>query len=235
VWAGRLIDHARNLADFFPVDVLSGRWQLVVLVPLLASAVAAAAIHGRRALLLALYVAGHLVLLTLFPVDQGTRYYLPLVAPLAVLIALGAAALWARRGRIEGLSMPRRMWATCAGALIAGATAWAVVVVRQDVTTIDGQTGPASASTRALARFVETGIPIESRIAFRKPRALRYLTGRPAVAIALPERLDRIDVYLFDTEHLSFQVDQRALDEDVRFEVVYSGPPYRAYRRRSPR
>jgi hypothetical protein len=232
VWAARLFDHAVNLADFFPVDLLSGPLKLLLLGPVLLLAAAGAVLDRLRALPLTLTIAGHLAILTLFPIDQGTRYYLPILPPLVVLTGLGTAAF--RPDRRRAMSGPVRRPTPAmlaAAALVAVAIAWAVGVVREDTAILAAQTTPGSTSTQALARFVES-VPATSRIAFRKPRALRYLTGRHAVAIASPERLDTIDVYLFDGEHPSFQVERRALDEDPRFEVVFSEPPYRAYRRR---
>jgi hypothetical protein len=232
-WGQRVRDHAFNLADFFPNDVVSGPMKTAVLLPTIGLVVAGALGGGPTTALLALYVAGHLALLTLFPIDQGTRYYLPLVAPLFVLGAIGAREAW--RAAVPRVApSPAVLHAVGLGACV-----WAAVVaffgVAGDVARVEGGTHPRSASTSALVAYLQSSIPADATVAFRKPRALRLLSGRPAVAVTDPQHLDRIDYYVFDDEHREFQIAEAALTADEQYEVVYNGAPYRVFRRRTSR
>jgi hypothetical protein len=232
-WPPRLVAHVRNLSNIFSFAGLRGPERLAIFVPVIALALVGAVTEVRRTALLTLYIVGHLFLLTLFPYDQGGRYYLPVVAPLVVLIALGVS--WSWRWAMATRPSTRRFLGTFSGAAIA------ILVIATTLTTarelprrldvLFGGTGPFSPATRTLARYLQA-LPPGHRLAYRKPRALRYLSGHAAVAIAQESNLDRVDVYVLDMEHADQQVPETALRREARFVLMYDQPPYRVYGRR---
>lgn len=231
-WPPRLVAHVRHLSNIFSFAGLPGPERLAISAPVFTLALVGAVAEVRRTALLTLYTVGHLFLLTLFPYDQGGRYYLPIVAPLVVLVALGVS--WSWRWVMATRPSTRRFPGTFSGAAIAILVATTAFTAARELPrrldVLFGGTGPFSPATQTLARYLQA-LPPGRRLAYRKPRALRYLSGHAAVAIAQESNLDRVDVYVLDIEHTDQQVTEAALTREARFVLIFDQPPYRVYER----
>jgi hypothetical protein len=96
----------------------------------------------------------------------------------------------------------------------------------------EGKVGPFSESTTALVSFLQHGVADSAQIAFRKPRALRYLSGHQAFAVQDPENLNGIDFYVFDRAGLDNQVPEQTILASGDFSLISEIGSFRIYRRR---
>jgi hypothetical protein len=167
---------------FFPLFILPTPLERLGVLVLVILTVLGARRLGRIGFLLALYSAGHLLLVILFPFSGGQRYYLPVLFAVVVLAAGGVEGLasWAStKLSIVGSSRVARP------ALIALLFIGAIVsnlyrVDRRDEKASDGPYSPAA--TEMFGYIREQPGEIQP-VAFFKPRALRLLAGKQAILV----------------------------------------------------
>ena len=72
-------------------------------------------------------------------------------------------------------------------------------------------------------------LPADLQVAFRKPRALRYLTQRTVLAVSRPETLPLVDLYVWDLG--STEADQVTEAQLSAAGFIRAGevPPFRVY------
>lgn len=167
---------------FFPIFVLPTALERVAVLVLAVLGVIGARRLGRIGLLLALYSAGHLVLVILFPYSGGQRYYLPILFAVAVLAAGGIEVLASWAAMKWSIAGNRRV----AGALlttllfIGAITANFYRLDLRDERSIDG---PYSPSARELFGYLREQPNEIQPVAFFKPRAMRLLGGKEAILV----------------------------------------------------
>lgn len=172
---------------FFPFFVLPTPLERLAVLVLAILTVIGARRLGRIGFLLALYSAGHLLLVILFPYSGGQRYYLPILFAVAVLAAGGVEGL-ARWSAMKGMAMKwpltdeRRVAGTLLIALLfIGAIA--SNVYRFDAHPQRNIDGPYSATARELFEYIREQPSAIQPVAFFKPRAMRMLGGKKAVLV----------------------------------------------------
>jgi len=137
---------------------------------------------GKIGLLLALYAAGHLLLVTLFPYNGGQRYYLPVLFAVVVLAAGGVEGLvsWA------ATKLPRARDPSLANAVVIAlffVGAVAANIYRMELNRGRSSDGPYSRAATELFEYVRAQPDAIQPVAFFKPRAMRLLGGKEAVLI----------------------------------------------------
>ena len=159
--------------------------------------------RGRRpfALGVALFGLLNLGLLFVFPFAQGARFLYPLLIPGVILALGGAQTAWASPHNPLGRSTLVKRRVETAAPWLVGCLAALMVVQgywigsRPKGYQLDG---PYSAESRELTRFIVETLPPDARIAFFRPRVLRFLTGRPAVAIRTSEPGPRASYFVLN-------------------------------------
>jgi len=143
---------------------------------------------------LVLFVVLDLGLLLIMPFVQGVRFLYPLLIPGAILALCGVQQIAASVHnplRLPGTA-PRRDRAMTTGLVGVLVVLMALhgyrVAHRPKAYQADG---PYSVVSQELAGVIVARVPAGDRIAFFRPRALRLLTSRQAVAIRTAEHADR--------------------------------------------
>jgi hypothetical protein len=167
---------------FFPIFILPAPLERLAVLVLCVLAVAGARRLGPIGLLLALYSAGHLMLVILFPYTGGQRYYLPILFAVAVLAAGGVEALANRAARKWSIAGERRS----AGVLLA--TLFFLGAITSNFYRLDLRAerrieGPYSPAARELFGFMREQPSEIQPVAFFKPRAMRLLGGKEAILV----------------------------------------------------
>jgi hypothetical protein len=235
VWVGRMGSHLREFSLFFPFSTLKGTLKLALLSPFLALALLGVISRFWTCLPLTLWSVGHLAIVTVFPHSGGPRYYFPILLPLLILAALGSAALSERLpGMIAVAARNTRLRLAACGFITAAAAYSAGTGVAAFRVTCEGTVGPFSERTSELVSFIGKSVPSSALIAFRKPRALRYLSGRHAIAVQEPGNLSRVDFYVFDRDGLDNQVPEQVIEKSGEFFRFAEIQPFRIYARRGP-
>jgi hypothetical protein len=233
VWVGQLVNHSREFSLFFPFSVLEGQAKLVLLLPFLALALIGAFTSFLTYLPLTVWTLGHLAIVTVFPHSGGPRYFFPILLPLLLLAALGFSALVAGlAGALGHLAKSSRVQTVSCAFVTAAAVYSASMGLTAFRLSCEGKVGPFSESTTALVSFLQHGVADSAQIAFRKPRALRYLSGHQAFAVQDPENLNGIDFYVFDRAGLDNQVPEQTILASGDFSLISEIGSFRIYRRR---
>lgn len=238
-WIQAGVRHANYLASLATFDLVRGPAKLVPLGVFAGLCVLGLSRRPEEGSILLVYLGMHVGLITLFPFDGGLRYYYPMLPAAFALLALGLQALRERLGdRWKGGGSAARggpQFAVRALVLAAIVVTLTTLSLRERERHASGGPGePFSADTRQVFRYVEVNAPADARIAFFKPRAFRYATGRVAVAIRWPRNLERVDWYVFSTSPADgrTQLDERFLvDPSSGFSLRYSVGTYRVYAR----
>jgi hypothetical protein len=167
---------------FFPIFILPTPLEHLAVLVLAVLAVLGARRLGRIGLLLALYSAGHLVLVILFPYTGGQRYYLPILFAVAVLAAAGVEGLvgWvATKRSIAGnqkVAVTLLMTLLFIGAITSN-------FYRLDLREERSIDGPYSPAARELFGYLRSQPSEIQPVAFFKPRAMRLLGGKEAILV----------------------------------------------------
>ena len=98
IWLERSVRHVHYVAEWVTLRQILGIGKLLPLGALVALMLWGLLRRPWDGAVLAIYVLGHLALLTLFPFDGGLRYYHPLLPAAFMLAALGVRAAWADFG-----------------------------------------------------------------------------------------------------------------------------------------
>lgn len=168
---------------FFPFFILPTPLERLAVLVLCILTVLGARRLGRIGFLLALYSAGHLLLVILFPFSGGTRYYLPILFAVAVLAAGGVESLASWAAMKWSIAVDRRVARTVLiAALFIGAIAsnYYRLDLRDEKKSMDGPYSPTAAELFGYIRKQPGEI---QPVAFFKPRALRLLGGKEAVLV----------------------------------------------------
>jgi len=243
VWARRLLAHLHAIANWVTLNRIPGVAKMLPLGVMLGLLAWGAVRRAKEAAILLVYLALHLVLLTVFPFDGGQRYYHPLLPAAFLLVGFG---LQAAGERIASAAGPAWSGVERRGAASRAAGALALVVVAAVLVTqtrsnqaryVDpGIDAPYAPATKEVMAFVKANAPPDARIAFFKPRTFRLLSGRVAFAVNQPSSLGRIDWYVFNggTGDARTQIAEQALRSfPGGFMIAYDRPPYRIYVRNS--
>ena len=200
--ARRLATSFNAIWFWFPFGTLPGTWKLLTTLPAFGLLLCCARRHPWDTALIGVYAAGHVALLTVFPFDGGGRYYIPLLAPFFLLLAIGAREASALIGEraATAQSVLRSPLARAAPALLAALALTLVARAAQTPVHDAGPDAPLDAAAERLATFIDRRVPEDARIGFFRPRGLRLLTGRIALGISDARHLDRVDWYVWTRE-----------------------------------
>lgn len=237
VWVARARDHASSILEILPGGLESKGGAALLLLGVAAVAGRAASRHVMRLLAVGLFVLGHLALLTLFPAgNQGLRYYLPIITPAlliaAVVLQEAYLTVRARLGTDGGRRLLDRVAVASTAVVCLASAVTMAAALRISVERREAERGPYADSTLRMAEYVKA-LPPEVQVVFRKPRALRYLTGRRTFAVFLPQNLAVADCYVFDPDH---PMDQATISEleAAGLHPTVEFPPLRVFERRGP-
>jgi hypothetical protein len=200
--AHRTGDALAAFGAFFPFFILPAPLEQLALPVLAILAVFGARRLGWSGLLLALYSAGHLLLVILFPYSGGQRYYLPILFAVAVLAAAGVESLVRRAAVKWSMTGDPRV----AGTLIALLFVGAIVsnfyrIDRRDERAIDGPYSPAATEMFEYVREQPGSI---QPVAFFNPRALRLLVGKQAILVRDTASASKVNsIAIFREPHAS--------------------------------
>jgi hypothetical protein len=180
--ARRTGDALASFGYFYPLFILPTPLERLAVLLVAGLAVFGALRLGRSGFLLALYSAGHLLLVILFPYSGGQRYYLPILFAVAVLAAGGIEGMVRRAATNWSLTHYRPLAGTTLLALLfIGAIA--SNVYRLDLHPDRNSNGPYSAAARELFAYIREQPGAIQPVAFFKPRAMRMLGGKKAVLV----------------------------------------------------
>ncbi len=246
VWMRRLNDHLNGLWGWFPFPLFAKFAKgipLLLLVVLVARGVLR---WPWDAAILATYAAMQLALLTLFPYDGGVRYYMPLLAPVLLLMGFGWQDVWdrwrARPGAARSSTAAESTSRTATGLLKAFVVPVAIAAVMIGYTlpqrapyATPSPDAPYGAAMQAAVAWINTNAPPEARIGYGKSRAFRLLSGRTAYAISQPQNLARVDWYIFNPYlEPRLQVAESALRADATgFRLVFESGPVKVFARKA--
>jgi hypothetical protein len=181
--ARRTGDAIDDFGNFFPIFVLPSPFERLAVGALVVLTVLGARRLGKAGFLLALYSAGHLLLVTLFPFSGGQRYYLPVLFAVAVLAAAGVESLakWAamKLPRAPDLKVARSL---SVALFFLGAVA--SNLYRIDLGRERTADGPYSPAATELFGYIREQPAAIQPVAFFKPRAMRLLGGKEALAVS---------------------------------------------------
>ncbi len=239
VWMRRISDHLNGLWNWFPFPLFPRYLKAIPLALLVALIVRGCLAWPRPAAILAIYCVMHLGLLTVFPFDGGVRYYLPLLAPVFVLMGCGWQAQWdrwhARRSNfpapVAGRSFVGNMASAFAAPITLAALMIYLTVLERARYATPAQDEPYGAAMQATITWITANAPRDARIGFAKPRAFRLLSGRTAYVISQPQHLPRVDWYvlnpLFEPR---LQVEESALRSDATgFRLAFEDGPFKIF------
>lgn len=237
-YSRRVQEVVGDLTHFAPIAWLPDALDHLVVLALVPLAGAGVWAMGSTGVLLGLTLFAHTLLLVLFPMSDGLRYYLPLLPPLVLLCWFGTGALAAAAARRwPALAAVDRR----AGAILAGAFAGAALLTALSYAppTWTRAHGPLSPSFAELTGAVTRTVGPSQRLSFFRPRAMRWFTSRQALAVTKAEHLDRVDaVALY--KHLEpdvapfLQPDETAVAGSGQFALVFENADFRLYARNSP-
>lgn len=180
--ARRAGDAISAFSRFFPIFILPAAFEPVAVAAMAILTVFGACRLGKVGFLLAVYSAGHLLLVILFPYSGGQRYYLPVLFAIVILAAGGVEGLanWVAIGssRAGDLKFTRRL--LVALLFIGAVTSNLFRIDLQRERNIDGPYSPAATELFAYIREQPSEI---QPVAFFKPRVLRLLAGKEAVLV----------------------------------------------------
>ena len=200
--------------------------------------------NRRTSLILVVYTLLNIVLVLIFPFDQGSRYVYPLLLPAAVLGLSGLHTLSQKlpttlRTLLPSFTSAAALSFVCTVCLITALAALALHSVNAPRSY--ESRGPFAERTGALVAFLRANVPREARISFFKPRAMRLLTGRPAIKVSERTHVDRADYFVLNKALEDEQFDAvRTLpisffeiDTVSRFAKVYDNAQFAVYQRLS--
>jgi len=218
---------------FYPMVALPPTLERLSVLVLAALAVYGACRLRQIGLLLALYAAGHLLLLILFPYNGGQRYYLPVLFAVAVLAVAGVEDLVRRAAaKLPGAREPGLASAFVIALLFAGAVA--ANIYRMDLNRDRSSDGPYSRAASELFEYVRAQPAGIQPIAFFKPRAMRLLGGKEAVLIRRIDSARNVNsIALFSGEAGSkWQLSERQVAALPDFRPVFRNESFTLYVRK---
>ncbi len=176
----------------------------------------------------------NLGLLVVFPFVQGPRYLYPLLIPGVILAVCGGQSVWesAHNPLTRSTVVKRRL--ETAGPWLVGGLAVLMVVrgygVRNEPKGYQLD-GPYSAESQELTHFIVEKLPPDARIAFFRPRALRLLTGRPALAIRTSEQAARVDYVVLNKWRRIGWGPEYLVEHQTEFERMFENRQFVLYHR----
>jgi hypothetical protein len=132
------------------------------------------------------------VLLAVYKFFGGTRYEFPFAVTIYIFAAAGLIDLARKHLPVVTQRWRLRLFAATV------ATAWAAGLTADTVTGYDSErafqrNGPFSPGSQQLFSFIRKSTSPTARLAFFKPRALRYFTGRDVVRINFAKDVGSVD------------------------------------------
>jgi len=238
-WARRLATNLTAIWYWFPFGDLPDAWKLLTAVPAFAMLLASARFRPWDTALVGVYAAGHILLLTAFPFDGGGRYYLPLLAPFFMLLAIGSYELAVRLARHgpRGAAVVGSPLSRYAPTMLCVLLLSLQIRDAQPAVHDPGVDAPLGAAADRLATWIDRQVPPDARIGFFRPRGLRLLTGRLALGISDPRNLGRVDWYVWTRESRDGlrQVPLESLEAPgAGFVRVHEDGPFVVFARRPP-
>ncbi len=228
VWASRAVTHIKRISEALPFSAMDSVDKRLRILPvllglwLLAGGVRASPVF---AIPCGLFAAAHLALLTAFPFDGGDRYYYMLYPPMFALMGLGLQRYWP----LLAAGVPGAFTACLVGIVLAMLARGALA----EEFRADAEDGPYAVGTTAMLRYLDSAVPPRAQIAFFKPRAMRLLSGRRAIAISQPEHLGDVAcvVLHLGPDEARLQVPENSLSsaEGAPFQRKYDSPNFRVY------
>lgn len=226
-----------DMTQFVPLTWLPDAVDHLVVLALGPLALVGVWAMGATGLMLGTVLAAHTLLLLLFPQSDGLRYYFPLLPPLVLLCWFGALTVWrALAARWPGIGTVRPLAGTLLSVAFAGATL--VAAVPQTRPSEELAHGPLSPSFAELTSAVRRSVTGDQRVSFFRPRAMRWFSGRQAVAVTRLDHLTRVDaVALYNRltpEEASYlQPAEAAILGTGQFALVFENTDFRLYLRRA--
>lgn len=226
-----------DMTHFVPLTWLPDAIDHLVMLALGPLALVGVWAMGATGLMLGSVLGGHTALLLLFPQSDGLRYYFPLLPPLVVLCWSGTLALWrALAARWPGMDAVRPLAGTLLPVAFAGAALLAAV--RATGPSEELAHGPLSPSFAELTSAVRRSVTGDQRVSFFRPRAMRWFSGRQAVAVTHLDHLAQVDaVALYNRltpEEASYlQPAEAAIVGTGQFALVFENTDFRLYLRRA--
>jgi len=217
---------------FFPFFILPTPIERLALPVLAILAVFGARRLGRVGLLLALYSAGHLLLVILFPYSGGQRYYLPILLAVAVLAAAGVEDL-ARSAAMKGSIAKHRRIAGPAIIALLFVGSIAANVYRLDLYPDRNVDGPYSAQALQLFEYIREQPAAIQPVAFFKPRAMRMLGGKKAVLVRDPDSARNVNsIAIFRKPQAApWQLSGHQVEALREFRPTFSNKQFTVYER----
>jgi hypothetical protein len=210
----RSMDDFTELGRFVPMVLLPESVRYLAVLGVLALCVLGAFQHRRLGLLMGVYLAGHILLITLFPFDGGKRYYFPLLPILAILSIAGvqSASMAIRSGAVKQSIQRWDMGRRISLLLIVGLIAIEVHEVRTTPTELENE--PYSRASQEMFSFVRRQPAAIEPIAFFKPRVMRLLSGKRAVLINKINSVDRVNAIVL-TRDVKWALDSQLAEQNV--------------------
>lgn len=150
------------------------------------------AIRFKSDLLYVLYMALYLIVLWTWPEWQGYRFLFPMLPFFVYFAVQGIKATLDKAGENERAVLQKgaRAYLLLIVAFFAYNAGWNAYVNYRDNREINGPFDPFS---RETFTFIQTETPPDSTIVFFKPRAMRLMTDRDALALTECERIPEGD------------------------------------------
>lgn len=233
ILARRFVEHVHAIGDMMPIAALGQSLEYVATCGVFLLCIAGAVSSNALGWFLAIYVGGHLSLLTVFPYDGGLRYCYPLLPAVAVLAACGLRVTY----RLLLIALPPRVaqlrdvWSAAFCAAISIALLVGVWYSLRKPP-YDLAAGPYAAPAQQILATVREELPGNALIAFSKPRAMRWFTGRRALVarqIETATRADAILLHLSGGEQAVDQVPIGKLGSLRQFRLAASNKYYALY------
>lgn len=234
---------ARATSAFFPFSLFSRDSSQTAAAATVALVVAFGFVvvgtWARRPYSSILAVSGlfNLVLLVVLGFSIVDRYAYPLVVPAVVLGLAGVERVWAMVCAKRQLRVPAQagQWVAAALILVMGGLAY----TQTRTEPVYAVSGPYSENTRGLSDFLVRNVPVDARISFFKPRALRLVTGRQVIRVTKAEHVDRAAYFVIDKRtsdgrrEPNFQLDPSFFDtkNPGSFERVFENDQFVVYKK----
>jgi hypothetical protein len=192
--------------EFAPYSLFYGQSAVSVAVTVILLACFAASVAigiwntSKHSLLLVSYALLNLGLLLLFPFSQGPRYLYPVLLPAVVLGLVGLRVVY---DALPATLCGRWKDSITAHKSFYGAAAVVVSMAYLGFTDVrtrraEAVSGPYSVAMNNVVGFLVLNVPLDARISFFKPRAMRLLTGRDAIKVGEPSHAWRADYFVLD-------------------------------------
>jgi hypothetical protein len=228
--ARRTLETIDAFGGFFPIMIVPAPFDRLAVAAVAVLAVLGAFRLRSAGFLLAVYSGGHLLLLILFPYKGGQRYYLPVLLAVSVLAMGGCEVLaqWAATKVSRVRALP-----AAGGALLVSLFVVAIGanLYRFDTQRANHPKGPYSPEAVELFGYIRSQPSDIQPIAFFKPRALRFLAGKDAVAINTLDRTSEVNAIVVCREPTAaeLQLSEEQVARLKDFRVMFRNEDFTLY------